>query len=346
MHRRLLRPALRWAGLAALVVTGAVPSAAASPPSAHRAPTPAAFTACPGTVPPALTGLPAAGLTRPVADLATGWRPPGPPTSTPAGHALGAGQRLFVPPPDPCAVWQGLALLSHGDIRDARLIAAMVSNPQAVWLTGGTPAQVQKQVRQTMLEAKLQRAVPTFVAYDIPGRDCAQYSTGGATSQTAYAAWVDGVARGIGGGKAVVLLEPDSLGLLPSRCSATNFPFTDTQRFAELNTAVNQLERQPDVSVYLDGTNSAWLPVGTIAQELDQAGVERAQGFFVNVSNYQTTTESVLYGTWISDCLAYANNPEQGGWRLGHYDYCASQYYPATQSDVSTWSLTTQWYAV
>jgi endoglucanase len=85
--------------------------------------------------------------------------------------------------------------------------------------------------------------------------------------------------------------------------------------------------------------------VGDIAQRLDAAGVREFQGFSLNVSNYQPTPQLDQYGTWISKCLYYAANPAEGGWRLGHYDYCASQYYPATPTDYSTWYLTDAWYA-
>jgi len=73
--------------------------------------------------------------------------------------------------------------------------------------------------------------------------------------------------------------------------------------------------------------------------------VRNLQGFSLNVSNYQPTPQLAQYGTWIAKCLYYANNPAEGGWRLGHYDYCASQYYPATATDYSTWHLTDEWYA-
>ncbi len=260
-------------------------------------------------------------------------------------RSLAPDTRFYIRPPDQGAVRQGISLLAKGDVRDAALIAAMEATPQAVWLTGGTPAQVRRQVRLTMLAAALAHRVPVFVAYDIPGRDCAQFSAGGALSQADYQAWIGGVSAGLGNGHAVVLLEPDSLGLLPSTCGAASYPFTDAGRYAELNFAVTALEQQPNVSVYLDGTHSAWLSVGQISSELVQAGVQRAQGFFIDVSNYQPTAELIDYGTWISDCIAFASDPEEGGWRLGHYDYCASQYFPATQSDFSTWDLSTQWYA-
>ena len=316
MRVRLLRPALLSAGFA-LITGGLVPLAATTPASAS-------------------TARPAAAQTRTARATAA---------QAGQGRSLAPATRFFVRPPDSGAVRQVVQLLSKGDVKDAVLLTKMEATPQAVWLDGGTPAQVQQSVRQTMLEAAFQHAVPTFVAYDIPGRDCDQYSAGGALDQADYEAWIDGVAAGLGNGKAIVLLEPDSLGLLPSTCGATNYPFTDAERYAELNYAVTALEQRPNVTVYLDGTHSAWLGVGQISQELVEAGVQQTQGFFLNVSNYQPTPELVDYGTWISDCIAFASDPEQGGWRLGNYGYCASQYYPATQSDFSTWDLSTQWYA-
>ncbi len=45
------------------------------------------------------------------------------------------------------------------------------------------------------------------------------------------------------------------------------------------------------MSVYLDGTHSAWQSVGTMTQRLLEANVQQAQGFFLNVSNYQPDSE-------------------------------------------------------
>ena len=253
--------------------------------------------------------------------------------------------RLFTPPPTPAAITQIEQLAKSGDWHDALLLAKMVTTPQAVWLTSGTPAQAQSQVRTTMAAAARQRAVPTFVAYDIPGRDCAQFSAGGALDEASYDAWIDGVAAGIGQRRAIVILEPDALGLLPSSCnlSTTVYPFTDTQRYAELNHAVTALAADRNVSLYLDGTHSAWQSVGTISQRLITAGVQRATGVFVDVSNYQPTPELIDYGTWISDCIAIVTDPANP--LFNNPAACASQYFPATQSDFSTWDLTSQWYA-
>ena len=109
-----------------------------------------------------------------------------------------------------------------------------------------------------------------------------------------------------------------------------------------LNDAVDALGANPGTRVYLDGTHSAWLGVGDVADRLDRAGVARADGFFLNVSNYRTTRDSLTYGGWISQCLWYGTNPAEGGWRHGHFEYCASQYYPSSGYDDTT--ATDQWY--
>ncbi|HEX3965483.1 MAG TPA: glycoside hydrolase family 6 protein [Trebonia sp.] len=262
-----------------------------------------------------------------------------------AARGFGPGTRFFVPPPSSGAPQQILQLAGRGDLKDAALITEMETIPRAVWFTSGTPAQVQQQVQKTMIEAAVERAVPVLVAYDIPGRDCAQYSAGGALDEADYEAWINGLARGIGNGKAIIILEPDALGNLPSGCglSSSVYPFTDSERTAELQYAVTALEGDPGTSVYLDGTHSAWQSVGTITQRLLEANVQEAQGFFLNVSNYQPTPQLTDYGTWISDCIAMVTDTTNADYN--NPSSCASQYYPATPSDFSTWGLTTQWYA-
>jgi endoglucanase len=185
------------------------------------------------------------------------------------------------------------------------------------------------------------KVVPVLVAYNVPGRDCAQYSAGGAVTGDAYKAWIEGFAAGIGSEKVVVILEPDGLALLPTDCGQP-----DTyDRVGLIAYAAQALSSDPNALVYLDAGHSAWHSVGDMAARLVAAGVQDVQGFFLNVSNFRETSHETKFGTWISECIAFATNPEEGGWRLGHYDWCASQYYPADPNDFSTWALTDQWYA-
>ena len=114
------------------------------------------------------------------------------------------------------------------------------------------------------------------------------------------------------------------------------------ERFAMLNYAVDKLKANPNTSVYLDATHSGWLGAGDAADRLIQAGVLRADGFFLNVSNYELNIRLEKYGTWVAKCIAFGSNPSS--WGNGHTEWCASQYHPANPNDFSTWTLTDQWY--
>jgi endoglucanase len=241
-----------------------------------------------------------------------------------------------------------------GADRDVAL--AIAGHPIATWITKGTPKEVQKNVAKVVADASAEKKLPVLVAYNLPFRDCAQYSAGGAVNTAAYKEWIDGFAAGIGSGHAVVILEPDGLGIIPHHTdingsvewcqpSELDAATAANDRYEQMNYAVDALTTLPNTAVYLDGTHSNWLGVGDVAKRLVRAGVQRADGFFLNVSNYYLTSHQEKYGTWISKCIHYATNTAEGGWRVGHFEWCASQYYPATATDFSTWTLTDEWYA-
>lgn len=241
-----------------------------------------------------------------------------------ASRPLPAGTQFYVPGFETPAKQQRAKLIAQGDRQDAGRLAAMEQTSHAVWVTRGSPESARVEVQATANRAAGKRQVPVFVAYNIPGRDCGGLSAGGALDKAQYEAWIDGLAEGLGDHRALVILEPDSLGLLPSNCGASSasYPFTDADRYAELNYAVDRLEQQPNAGVYLDGTHSSWLNVGDAAGRLVNAGVQRAQGFFVNVSNFQFTANLEQYGTWISDCIAYATLVKPND-----YASCPDQYW-------------------
>jgi endoglucanase len=275
--------------------------------------------------------------------------------------ALDPDTAFYVPKPNHGAIAQIAALTAAGEHGDADLIQGMIDTPQAVWFTLGSPGEVERAVRATVKRAAAKQQVPVLVAYNIPFRDCAQFSAGGATSRAEYDAWIAGFARGIGSSPAVVILEPDGLGIIPwynpfadrdtwvtnpnyewCQPAEANPATAAADRFAMLNNAVDALKAQPNTSVYLDGTHSAWLGSGDAADRLIQAGVADADGFFLNVSNYRVNAHLEKYGTWTAKCVAFASNP--ASWGLGHAEWCASQYFPADPNDFSTWGLTDQWY--
>jgi endoglucanase len=246
-------------------------------------------------------------------------------TQAPADHTLAANTRFYVPPPAQGSVQQILQLVKSGQLKNAGLLTAMEAVPSAVWLDGETAAQaaepgnlgweqadasVTRQVRLTLAAASLEHAVPIFVAYNIPGRDCSEYSAGGAPTDAAYDAWIDAIGSALGNAKAVVLEEPDALANLPGYCGSTyaaDFPdVTNTTRIDDVRYAVSTLEADPNISLYLDGGNSGWQNVGGMAETLTAADIQQTQGFFLNVSNYQYDANSDYYGTWVSSCIAYA----------------------------------------
>jgi endoglucanase len=272
-----------------------------------------------------------------------------------ADHALPSDSRFYVDP-DSDAARQALSDVKAGDLRGALTMAELASWPEATWLTGGSPDQVAQQVSAVMRGARTQQAVPTLVAYDIPLRDCGQYSSGGAPSDAAYRQWIAAFAAAIGRARAVVILEPDALANLPQDCGPTTDPTgaLTAARMADLRYAVSVLEAQPGASVYLDAGNSQWHAVGDIAQRLIDTDVADTQGFSLNISNYQPTDQSDHYGTWVSQCIWFAT---QGpSWALGHADWCASQYYSpdapndglpgdsVSSTDPSTWHWTDDWF--
>jgi endoglucanase len=252
--------------------------------------------------------------------------------------------RFHIKTPNENALKQIVQLLAKRKFKDAELLLRLVTVPQATWLTGGEAAAVAKQVRELLRQAKLQRRVPVFVLYNIPGRDCSGYSSGGAQTTAEYIAWVDAITGTIGSRDAVVILEPDALALLPSDCGQDPTGSLTVDRFAQLRYATQALKSLSNTRVYLDAGHSNWHSVGAIASRLAQAGVADTQGFYLNPSNYQPTAQQIQFGTWISKCIAFAADPSDGGWRLGHYDYCASQYFPANAEDFSTWHLSDAWY--
>ncbi|MBV9789582.1 MAG: glycoside hydrolase family 6 protein [Chloroflexi bacterium] len=241
--------------------------------------------------------------------------------------------KFYIPKPNHGALRQMANLGSDGRDADVNLIRKLINTPSSVWVTSGTPKEAEQKVRQVTQQAAGKQTVPVIVLYNIPFRDCALYSAGGATSVAEYKAWIDGVVRGIENRSAYLILEPDGLGIIPwyttldgqlEWCQPQEVdPATAaTERFTMMNYAVDQLGALPNTRIYLDATHGGWLNVGEITDRLLKAGVQNADGFFLNVSNYQWTPNLVQYGTWVSSCIAYITQINASG-----FGECGNQYW-------------------
>lgn len=137
---------------------------------------------------------------------------------------------------------------------------------------------------------------PVFVTYDIPNRDCGGKSAGGTEGSKEYLRRNQLVADALQGQRAVVLVEPDSLGQLET-C-----PDQTKGRTKTLSSAVTQFYRA-GVPAYLDGGNSSWIDGDVMAERLRAAGIDHARGFFTNVANYQTEDDERAYAEDLAEDL-------------------------------------------
>ena len=182
------------------------------------------------------------------------------------------------------------------------LLDKIARNGGADWVGDWTPF-VENWVRKRIALLEKAGALPFFVAYDIPQRDCGLYSKGGAGGGQQYREWISAFARAIGDHKAVVILEPDALPSL-TKCLS---PEDQQLRTSLVKFAVHTFEALPQTWVYLDAGHSAWMSAVEMAPRLKAAGIDEADGFSLNVSNYRPTAELLAYGKKLSGLLGGAH---------------------------------------
>jgi len=176
--------------------------------------------------------------------------------------------------------------LSEADANDLEQIA---SQPGLKWF-GDWNSDIEVSAEKYVSTVTATGALPVTVLYNIPGRDCENDSAEESSAADDYLEWVQGFADGVGDRTAVVILEPDAL---PMDCLyGTNA--------ALLGEAVDILKSKPGISVYLDAGHANWISASEMALRLEQANVQAADGFSLNVSNFYTTEENIEYGEELS----------------------------------------------
>lgn len=168
---------------------------------------------------------------------------------------------------------------------------------QGIWIGGS--ADPTFTVRRHCQLAANSNSAPVFVTYNIPYRDCGGFSAGGAPSALAYRQWIIKFAQAIGTNDAVVVVEPDALahiwrgGCLPEEGR--------DERIELVRFAVETFKTSSNAKVYIDIGHARWISApADAAALLRAAGIEIADGFCLNVSNFVGTDENIRYGTNIS----------------------------------------------
>lgn len=202
-----------------------------------------------------------------------------------------AGVRLFVSPDSP-AMRQAEAWRKSRP-SDAALMARIATQPVARWM-GNWNRDIRRDVADLMAQAGRQGATPVLVAYNIPQRDCGSYSAGGSSGAPAYRRWIRDFAAGLSGRRAIVVLEPDAVAGADCLSGSKR-----EERFAMLRDAV-QVLKGANAVVYIDAGNAKWQKPSVAAERLVKSGVDLADGFALNVSNFQSTQANVAYGASVS----------------------------------------------
>jgi endoglucanase len=178
---------------------------------------------------------------------------------------------------------------------DAAQMEKVAAQPQARWI-GNWNVNVQADVDAYTTRMAADGAMPVFVAYNIPQRDCGGLSGGSSTTTAeAYRSWIAAFAAGIGARRAAVILEPDALAGMDCLSSSDQQTRVDLLAYA-----VQAFRAQGTVAVYLDAGNPGWQTPATMSGRLGRAGVALAQGFALNVSNFVGTAENLAYGQKLS----------------------------------------------
>src|SRR3954469_9566968 len=176
---------------------------------------------------------------------------------------------------------------------DAALMDKIAAQPLAQWV-GEWNVDIGRDVADAVSRITGARALPVFVAYNIPGRDCGQYSAGGANGSNAYKRWIRDFANGLGGKRAVVILEPDAL----AGMDCLSRPLQE-ERVNLIHDAVRVL-KQKRAAVYIDAGHARWVNAGEMANRLNRAGIADADGFSLNISNFLGNSVNIAYGTEVS----------------------------------------------
>ena len=137
--------------------------------------------------------------------------------------------------------------------------------------------------------------VPLIATYRVVHGLCGHASDSRADIAS-YKGFVDGFAKGIGSYRAVLFLEIDSIITMP--CLSRH---GQAVREQELQYAINTLTADcPHLVIYLDAGAADALSPKQAAKYLRRSGVAKIQGFFLNATHFDWTSNEIRFGEKIS----------------------------------------------
>lgn len=176
---------------------------------------------------------------------------------------------------------------------DAEHMQKIATRSQARWFNEWV-GDIYTAVTGAMSAAQSQGALPVLVAYNIPDRDCGGLSGGGGANAAGYRTWITAFANAIGGRKAAVILEPDAISNMDCLSAPAQHSRVELIRYAI------QALKGKGAAVYIDAGHAAWHSPAEIARRMRLAGIEDADGFALNVSNFVATALNTSYGEQVS----------------------------------------------
>ncbi|RJQ78023.1 endoglucanase [Pseudonocardiaceae bacterium YIM PH 21723] len=236
---------------------------------------------------------------------------PSPTTKTPPPNSGSAAyspytstQGFYVDPTSNAAKW---VRSNPGDSRASTLSQLIAAKPAAKAFDNWN-GQVKNAVDEYVSAAAAKNQLPVLIGYNLPFRDCGQYSHGGAANADEYRTWVRDVSAGIANRPSVLILEPDSLIHLDCLSEA------DRRTRVELLKDAGQVlgQQSPKTWVYMDGSDGRWTDPSEMADRLAAAGVGGVRGYTVNVANFNTTDQATSYGKRVKSVLKMRYNIDSG----------------------------------
>jgi len=177
-------------------------------------------------------------------------------------------------------------------------VAEIFKQPRCHWFAPPPNKRIrhiEHSVRRLMM-----RAHPNIIGcviYNIPDRDCGNYSKGGAVDNSHYLKYIEQFAKGIQGYNPIVIFEPDALPL-----AVGEWDKPPTQQLLDRIALYNQcipLLRNAGAKVYVDIGHPRWLSPEKAAEVLGRLNC-MFDGFSTNVSNFVPLDECIEWGSKVS----------------------------------------------